>query len=55
MAKKQSFGDKVLKRRQERKVMAKLIIAEKKPNGSFRFREKMVPQEDVRAELKAVT
>ncbi|MCY4673331.1 MAG: hypothetical protein OXD43_06150 [Bacteroidetes bacterium] len=55
MAKKQSFGDKVLKRRQKREVMAKLIIAEKKPNGSFRFREKMVPQQNVQAELKAAT
>ena len=55
MAKSQSFGDKVRKRRQERQVMAKLIIAEKKPNGSFRFREKMVPQQNVQAELKAVT
>lgn len=55
MAKKQSFGDKVLKRRQERKVMAKLIVAEKKPNGSFRFKEKIVPQEEVQAELKAIS
>jgi len=54
MAKKQSFGDKVLKRRQERKIMAKLIVAEKKPNGQFRFKEKMVPQQDVAAELKAL-
>ena len=53
MAKKQSFGDKVLKRRQERKVMAKVIISEKKSNGSFRFREKMVPQQDLQAELNA--
>ncbi len=55
MAKKQSFGDKVRKRRQKHQVMAKLIIAEKKPNGSFRFREKMVPQQNVQAELKAAT
>ncbi|MCY4171914.1 MAG: hypothetical protein OXE59_04025 [Bacteroidetes bacterium] len=54
MAKKQSFGDKVLKRRQERKIMAKVIVAESKPNGSFRFREKMVPQQEVQAELKAL-
>lgn len=55
MAKTQSFGDKVRKRRQTREVMAKLIIAEKKPNGSFRFKEKMVPQQNVQAELKAAT
>ena len=34
MAKKQSFGDKVLKRRQERKVMAKLVIAERSRTGT---------------------
>ena len=53
MAKKQTFGDKVRKRKEERKVMAKLIVAEKKENGQYRFREKMVPLDDVQAELKA--
>ena len=55
MAKKQSFEDKLLKRRQARKVMAKLVMAEKKPNGSFRFREKVVPLADVQSELKAAS
>ena len=53
MAKKQSFGDKVRKRKQERVQMAKLVVAERKPNGSYRFREKIVPMSKVQAELKA--
>ena len=53
MAKRQSFGDKVRKRSQEVKKMAKVVIAEKKPNGQYRFREKMVPLDDVQAEIKA--
>ena len=53
MAKKQSFGDKVRKQKAEVKQMAKLVVAEKKPNGQYTFREKMVPLDDVQAELKA--
>ncbi len=53
MAKRQSFGDKVRKQKQETKKMAKVVIAEKKPNGQYRFRAKMVPLDDVQAELKA--
>ncbi len=53
MAKRQSFGDKVRKRKEERMVMAKLILAEKKANGHYSFRAKMVPLDDVQAELKA--
>ena len=53
MAKRQSFGDKVRKRKEERKVMAKLILSEKKANGQYRFRVKMVPLDDVEGELKA--
>ena len=53
MAKKQSFGDKVRKQKQEAKRMAKMIIAEKKPNGQYRFRQKMVNVDDVQAELNA--
>ena len=55
MAKKQSFGEKVRRSKEERRVMAKLIVAEKKANGQYRFREKMVPAEDVQAELKAAS
>ncbi len=53
MAKNRSFGDKVLRRRQERVVMAKLVVAEKKLNGSYRFRERMVPLAEVQAKIKA--
>lgn len=53
MAKKQSFGDKVRKLKEERKMMAKIVVAEKKANGQYRFRAKMVPLDDVQAELKA--
>ncbi len=53
MAKQQSFGDKVRKKKHAVKQMAKVVIAEKKPNGQYRFREKMVPLDDVQAELKA--
>jgi hypothetical protein len=53
MAKQQSFGDKVLKKRAESKKMARMVIAERKENGHFRFRSKMVSQEDIRDEIKA--
>ena len=54
MAKKQSFGDKVRKQKEETKRMAKIVVSEKKANGQFRFRQKMVALEDVKAELAAV-
>jgi len=53
MAKKQSFGDKVLKQKAEAKKMAKMVIAEKKENGQYSFRHKMVNVNDVAAELSA--
>lgn len=53
MAKRQSFGDKIRKRKQERNVMAKLVMAERKSNGHYRFREKIVPMADVQKELAA--
>ncbi len=53
MAKKQSFGDKVRQRRQERVVMAKVVMAQKKPNGHYRFREKIVPASEVSNVVKA--
>ena len=53
MAKKQTFGEKVRKKKETRRVMAKLVVAEKKGNGQYRFREKIVPMDDVQAELKA--
>jgi hypothetical protein len=33
--------------------MAKLILSEKKENGNYQFRQKMVPEDDVKEELKA--
>ncbi len=53
MAKKQTFGEKVRKQKEERRLMAKVVVAEKKPNGQDRFREKMVALDDVQSELKA--
>lgn len=33
--------------------MAKIVVAEKKENGQYRFKQKMVPVDSVQAELKA--
>jgi len=51
MAKKQTFGDKVLKQKAEAKKMAKLVVAEKKPNGHYSYRHKMVHVDNVKDEL----
>ena len=53
MAKKQSFGDKVLKQKAEAKKMARIVVAERKENGQFRFRSKMVHQDSIQEEIKA--
>jgi hypothetical protein len=53
MAKKQSFGDKVLRQKAEAKRMAKIVFAEKKANGHHSFKSKMVNASDVKAELAA--
>jgi len=53
MAKKQSFGDKVLRQKADIKKMAKIVIAKRNPNGHFSFRSKMVDANDVKEELKA--
>jgi len=53
MAKQQSFGDKVRKKSVKKKRMAKLIIAEKKENGHFGFKSKMVDLSDVKKEIAA--
>lgn len=53
MAKKQTFGDKVLRQRAEAKRMAKIVVAERKENGAYSFRSKMVNVNDVKEELKA--
>lgn len=54
MAKKQSFGDKVRRQKIETKKMAKLILSEKKANGHFRFKTKMVELGQVRDEIAAI-
>lgn len=54
MAKAQSFGDKVRKRRGTVRKMVWLVVAEKKPNGQYRYREVMVAEKDVDAQLKAI-
>jgi len=51
MAKKQSFGDKIRRQKETRRVMAKIVVAERKPNGQYRYRERMVPVADVDREL----
>ncbi len=53
MAKKQSFGDKVLRQKRETKRMAKVIFSEKKENGHYRFRSKMVDATNVQSEIAA--
>ncbi len=53
MAKKQSFGDKVRKQKAEARRMARVVLAEKKPNGQYRFRQKMVDVDEVQKELQA--
>jgi hypothetical protein len=53
MAKKQSFGDKILRQKAEARKMVKIIVATKKDNGHYCFTQKMVDQSEVQAELKA--
>ena len=53
MAKKQSFGDKVLRAKADAKKMAKIVVAEKNANGHYSYHHKMVDVNDVQAELKA--
>lgn len=53
MAKKQSFGDKVRRQKVPSKRMAQLVISEKKANGHFRFKTKMVELSQVKDELAA--
>lgn len=51
MAKKQSFGDKVLKQKAAAKKMAKIIVSTKKENGHYSFQQRMVEQGDVQSVL----
>ena len=52
MAKKVSKNQRV-NRGGEARAMARIVLAEKKENGQYRFRQKMVPAENVQDELKA--
>ena len=52
MAKKaQSFAEKTARHGGEVKVMAKLVLSEKKENGHFSFRTKMVPMDEVKSAI----
>lgn len=54
MAKKpQSFADKVAKNRGAKRSMAKLVVAEKKSNGHYSFRTRMVDVDNVKEEISA--
>lgn len=53
MAKAQTFSDKVRKKRGPAKQMAKIVVAEKKANGQYSFRARMVPTDAVQEALKA--
>jgi hypothetical protein len=52
MAKAQTFGDKVRKTRGSARQMAKIVAAEKKANGQYSFRARMVPADAVQQALK---
>ncbi len=53
MAKTQTFGDKVRKTRATSRQMAKIVAAEKKANGHYSFRVRMVSVEAVQDALNA--
>ncbi len=53
MAKTQTFGDKVRKTRVTSRQMAKIVAAEKKANGHYSFRARMVPVDAVQDALNA--
>jgi len=47
MAKKQTFGDKVLAAKLSQRKMAKVIISEKSPRGTISYREVTVDVDKV--------
>ncbi|MFU8859145.1 MAG: DUF4295 family protein [Cyclonatronaceae bacterium] len=47
MAKKQTFGDKVLAAKLAQRKMAKVIVSSKSDNGIYKFRESVVDAEKV--------
>lgn len=52
MAKKQTFGDKVLAAKLAQRKMAKVIISEKSPKGTISYREVTVDVDKVDDYLK---
>ncbi len=52
MAKKQTFGDKVLAAKLAQRKMAKVIISEKSPKGTISYREVTVDVDKVGDYLK---
>lgn len=54
MAKKVSKNQRTNRgKADDHKSMAKIVIAEKKENGQYRFRQKMVEVDNLQEELKA--
>jgi len=52
MAKSQSFADKAAKgSRKDVKKMAKLVISQKKANGNYSFKTRMVSTDDVKGAI----
>ena len=52
MAKKsQSFAEKTARKASIAKKMVKLVLSEKKENGHFSFRTKMVPADEVKSRI----
>jgi hypothetical protein len=52
MAKKQTFGDKVLAAKLAQRKMAKVIVSEKSPKGTISYREVTVDVDKVSDYLK---
>lgn len=48
MAKKQTYGDEALKAKMGQRKMAKVIISQKRHNGSVGYKESVVDQEEVK-------
>ncbi len=48
MAKKQSFGEKVLAAKLAQRKMAKVIISQKTAHGATRFKESIIDAEQVK-------
>jgi hypothetical protein len=53
MAKKQTFGDKVLAAKLAQRKMAKVIIAEKSPKGTTSYREATIDVDKVNDYINA--